>query len=117
MGDVLLRYEQLFNGKLGKYTKRKIHLELKPDAKPVHCKPYPVPQVHMQLFLDELQNLCNDGVLEKIGATEHAYPTFIIAKKDGRVRWVSDFCKLNQQLKRKIYSLPKIQDILQIRTG
>jgi hypothetical protein len=47
----------------------------------------------------EYQNLVNDGVLEPVGATEHAYPTFIVPKKDGRVRWVSDlFCKLNAQL-------------------
>ena len=113
LGNILSQCKKLFNGKLGKYTKRKIHLELKPDAKPIHCKPYPVTQEHMGLFLDELQNLCDDGVLEKIGAMEHAYPTLIIAKKYGGVQWVSDFCKLNQQLKHKIYSLPKIQDILQ----
>ena len=116
LGSILSQCEKLFNGKLGKYTMIKIHLELKPDAKPIHLKPYPVPRAHVGLFLDELQNLCDDRVFEKIGATEHAYPTFIIAKKDGRVRWVSDFCKMNQQLKHKIFSLPKIQVILQIQS-
>ena len=82
---------------MGKYKKRKIHLELKPDTKPVHCKPYPVPQAHMGLFLEELQHLCDDGVLEKVGSMEHAYPTFITPKKDGRISWVSGFRKLNQQ--------------------
>ncbi len=32
---------------------------------------------------------------------EHAYPTFVIPKKDGTVRWVSDFRKLNQMLRDK----------------
>jgi hypothetical protein len=109
--------DELFNGKLGKYTKKKVHLELKPGAVPVHCKPFPVPRVHTQVFKDEAESLCKDDVLEKVGATEHAYPTFIIPKKDGRVRWVSDFRKLNVQLKRKIYPLPRIQDILTKRKG
>jgi hypothetical protein len=54
-------------------------------------KPYPVPKVHEQLFKDEAGYIVSDGVLERVGATEHAYPTFIIPRKDGRIHWVSDF--------------------------
>ena len=64
-----------------------------------------------------MQNLRNEGVLKIFRATEHANPTFIIAEKDGRVICVSDFHELNQQLRLKIYSLPRIQDILQRQTG
>jgi RNase H-like domain found in reverse transcriptase/Reverse transcriptase (RNA-dependent DNA polymerase) len=38
-------------------------------------------------------------------------------KKDGRVRWISDFRKRNEQIRRKVYNLPKIQDILTQRSG
>ena len=69
LGSIIYQCEQIFNWKLGKYTRKKVHLELKPDAKPIHWKPYPVTWAHASLFLDELQNLCNDGDLEKIGAT------------------------------------------------
>ena len=109
--------ERLFSGKLGKYPHKKMHLELKPDARPVHCKPYPVPTKLLDIFKDELTELCHDGVLERVGGSEHAYPTFIIPKKTGTVRWVSDFLKLNAQLVRNQYPLPRIQDLLRKRKG
>ena len=54
----------------------KVYLELKPPGvQPVHCKLYPVPQVHLEFFKNECSNLCHDDVLAKTtGATEHAYP-------------------------------------------
>jgi RNase H-like domain found in reverse transcriptase len=93
---LLQQHQSLFSGKLGKYTKQQLHLELKDGAQLIHCKPYPVPKVHEQLFKDEVGYLVSDRVLEQVGATEHAYPTFIIPKKDGRIHWVSDFRKLKR---------------------
>ena len=43
------------------------------------------------------------------------FPSFIIPKKDGRVRWISDIRKLNEMIVRKPYPLPKIQDIMNNR--
>jgi hypothetical protein len=112
---VFTGFEKLFDGKLKKYMGKKIRLELKDDAKPVHCKPFPVPQKHAEVFKKECKRLCEEDVLEPVGATEHAYPTFIIPKKDGTVRWVSDFRKLNAKLRRRVYPLPRIQDVLHRR--
>ena len=108
----LSKKEKLFSGKLGQYKHKRMHLTLKPGAQPVHCKPYPVPHRLLPVFKNELQALCNDGVLERIGGSEHAYPTFIIPKRSGTVRWVSDFRKLNAQLVRTQYPLLRIQDLL-----
>lgn len=110
-------YEKLFSGKLGVYPRKKIHLDLIPGAQPVHCRAYAVAHLHQKVFKDECWRLVEEGVLEPCGATDHAYPTFIIPKKDGRVRWVSDFRKLNAMIKRRVYPLPKIQDILTRRSG
>ena len=109
----LLLNKPLFSGKLGSYPHQTFSLVLKPSAKPFHAKPYAVPQVHLATFKKELDRLVAIGVLEPIGASLWAASTFIIPKKDGTVRWVSDFHMLNKWIERKQYPLPKIQDILQ----
>jgi hypothetical protein len=38
-------------------------LELLPDAKPIHAKPYPVPRIHLDMFRKELAHLVELGVL------------------------------------------------------
>jgi hypothetical protein len=110
--QILSQYPKLFSGELGCYPHRKVHLDLKPDAIPCRCCPYPVPRHHEQVFKEELNRLCEIRVLERCGASQWPSPSFIIPKTDGRVCWISDFRKLNEQILRKVYNLPKIQDIL-----
>ena len=98
LNETLNTFPILFNGKLGKYTKNKVHLHLRPNATPYHGKAYAVAQIHRQVFKDELLRLVSIDVLQRTGASYWAAHTFIIPKKDGRVRWVSDFRKLNENL-------------------
>lgn len=117
LGTLLAKYDKLFSGKLGCYPNRKLHLEVKEGARPFSCRPYPVSRHHEQVFKDELQHLCDIGVLTRCGSSEWLSPSFIIPKKDGRVRWISDFRELNKLIKRKVYHLPRIHDILSRRKG
>jgi hypothetical protein len=71
----------------------------------------------LEVFRKELERLVELGVLSQIGATKWAAPTFIIAKKDGRVCWILDFRELNKVIRQKIYPLPRIKDILKKRPG
>ena len=115
---VLHKFPTLFSGKLGKYPNAKVHLNLRRDHDdPYHAKPYSVPHMHMQVFKDELHRLCEIDVLEPTGISMWAAPTFITPKKDGRVRWVSDFRVLNKSLQREKYPIPRIHDILTRRKG
>ena len=109
---VFEKYKRVFDGKLGKHPTAKIDIELVPNAKPIYQNPYPVSFKRKALFKRELDNMIADGVFTRIGESEWGFPSFIIPKKDGRVRWLSDFRKLNKLIVRKPFPLPKIQDIL-----
>jgi transposase InsO family protein len=117
LAELLRSFPTLFDGELRTYPNVKMHLDLIPGSTPRHLAPYPVANSSMKAFKDELERLVRIGVLERCGLTEWASPTFIIPKKDGTVRWVSDFRELNKCIKQRIYPLPKIQDILKKRHG
>jgi hypothetical protein len=116
LAGVLQNFSTLFSGKLGCYPHQKVHLELDNQTTPFSCRPYPVPDAHKRVFKQELDRLVELGVLSPTGPAKYLSPTFIIPKKDGRVRWVSDFRKLNSMITRKVYHLPRIQDILRKRS-
>ena len=88
------------------------HLELKEGVKPYHARAFPVPKVHYDTLKKEVEQLCKVGVLKRVNRSEWAAPTFIIPKKDGKVRFVSDFQELNKRIKRMPYPVPNIQDML-----
>ena len=103
----------MFDGSLGDFKTSPVHLELKEGAKPYHGKAFPVPHIHKKTLKKEIERLVALGVLRKCSDSEWGCPTFIIPKKNGTVRFISDFRKLNEQLKRKPYPIPKIAEMLQ----
>ena len=111
--NLLVQYEDLFDGTLGSFHTKPVHLELKKDAVPKHHKAFPVAKIHEATLKKELDRLCKLGVLKKNSDSTWAAPTFIIPKKNGTVRFISDFRYLNKCLVRKPYPIPKIADVLQ----
>jgi hypothetical protein len=118
LAGLLSKFSVLFNGELGFYPHQKVHLIVDSSLPaPKFHKAYPVPRLHLDTFKKELNRLVDIGVLSRVTGSPYCFPTFIIPKKDGRVRWVSDFRDLNKILKRRTYPLPNIMDILTRRTG
>ena len=99
------------------YPHNKLHLDVDPSVKPFVSRAYPIPKKQLQIFKQELDRLVKIGVLEKQGRATWIAGTFIIPKKDSRVRWISDFRALNKAIVRRNYPIPKIQDILSRRSG
>jgi hypothetical protein len=109
---MLLCYEDSFDGALGTWNGPPAALKLKKDAMPYFARPFSAPHLHERTLKIEIDRTVKLGVLKWTKANEWAVPTFMTPKKDGRVHFISDFCKLNEWLRRAPYPIPKTQDPL-----
>ena len=118
--NLLVEYQDLFDGTLGKWKTTPAKAELKPGAKPVYTRHYKVPHINEEAFKRELMRMVDMGVLERVPADEdsgYGSPAFIIPKSDMTVRFVTDFRRINATVKRKPYPIPRINDTLQSMEG
>ncbi|OWZ04667.1 Pol Polyprotein [Phytophthora megakarya] len=99
-------------GGIGELRRKPYILPVLPDAQPRAYKPYPIPVIHRQAVLDEVKRLVSHGVLEPDKDSPWAAPCFVIPKKDGTVRFLTDFRGLNRALGRAYYPLSKTQDLI-----
>ena len=113
----LKNFPAIFQGGLGTLNIKPVHLELIPNAKPYHSRPFPIPQALEAVTKKEIERLTKIGVFKRSYDTEWAAPTFVQPKKTGDVRILTDFRRLNAVLVRKPFPLPKIADLLQKLTG
>ena len=115
--SLLTQFQTLFDGCLKTFKGPPVHLELIDNPVPVRRHPYTIPTSHLAMFKEELNHLISTGVIEKACHSEWIAGTFIVPKKDGCVRWITDFRGLNKSLKCKVYPLWKISEIFQCRSG
>ena len=114
--QLLLRHESMFQGKLGHWVGEEVHFDLKEGTTPWQGRPYPVPRIHKETLRREVERLVEIGVLEEISGEEcrgWGSPSFIIAKPNGQVRFLTDFREVNKRIIRKPFPLPKIAETLQ----
>jgi len=114
---VLLRFKELFDGTLGDWNLPPVSFEIKEGIKPYHGRPYPIPHIHKAVIMKEINRLCKIRVLTGQPSSRWASPTFIIPKKDGTVRTISDFREGNKHIVLKPYPIPKISTTLQELKG
>ena len=70
---------------------RKKHIEVDPSVAS-HCfHACAVPHSHKAAFKKELEQLTQEGIMEKCSCDAWVAGTFVAPKKDGQVHWVSDF--------------------------
>ena len=115
--DALSNHKEMFNGKLGTFKPYEVELEMKPGVEPKASRAYPVPRVHLSAFKARLDRLVELGVLEPAPRSEWIHGSFIIPKKEGSARWIADLRHVNSSLRRRVYPIPKIKDLLYKRKG
>jgi hypothetical protein len=100
--------QHLFDGSLGTWNGKTYDIQLKPDAKPYHSRPLPIPKIYEATLKIELECLTKAGVSKKVNQSEWAAPTFLIPR---RMLWFDLFLifqELNKRIKQKPYPIPKI---------
>ncbi len=115
--QLLMKFESLFDGTLGDWKTKPVSFQLKEGASPYHGQAFPVPKIHKDTLIKEVDRLVKLGVLEQQPALEWARPLFIMPKKNRTVRFLSDFQEGNKRLVRKPFPIPKISTVLQELEG
>jgi hypothetical protein len=84
---------------------------------PYHARMYSIPKTYEGTTKKEIERLISIGVLKRDHNSPWAAATFVIPKRTGDVRVVTDFSKLNMVLQRKPFPLPRIAYVLQKLEG
>jgi hypothetical protein len=79
--QLLTKYESLFDGSLGDWKTKLVSFQLKEGVLPYHGRAFPVPKVHKETIIKEVERLCQLGVLERQPASEWASPSLIYLRK------------------------------------
>ncbi|XP_026687880.1 uncharacterized protein K02A2.6-like [Diaphorina citri] len=109
---LLTDYSYVFQSKIGPVPNIKLHLDLKPDVKPVFIKPRPIPYARKQKIEDELEHMEKSGIITKVEHSDWGTPIVPVDKPDGSVRICADYkVTVNQAIKDFNYPIPRIEDI------
>ena len=109
--EMLRKYEEMWNGSLGKISVTEHRIQLRPDAQPVHMQPYRAGPKAREFENAEVQHMLKDTVIEP-AQSEWASPVVIAPKKDGTLRFCVDYRKLNDLTVKDSYPLPRIDECL-----
>ena len=88
-------------------------IDLKPNApSSLNCKIYPLTVQEKEALRKWLDEELKKGYITK-SKSPYASPFFFIKKKDGKLRPIQDYRKLNEQTIHDTYPLPLIPDLIQ----
>ncbi len=92
---LMKKYELLFDGTLGDWKIKPVSFQLKEGVSPYHGQAFPVPKIHKETLIKDVERLVKLGVLEQQPPLDWASPLFIIPKKNITVCFFSNFWKVN----------------------
>nr|CDJ90128.1 RNA-directed DNA polymerase (reverse transcriptase) domain containing protein [Haemonchus contortus] len=107
-----INYADVFRAGLGRCTKTKATLQLKPDAHPIFKKKRPVPFAYVAALDEEIDRLLAEQVLSPVDYSARAAPIVVVKKSNGTLRLCADFSTgLNDALMLHQHPLPTPDDV------
>nr|CDJ98010.1 RNA-directed DNA polymerase (reverse transcriptase) domain containing protein [Haemonchus contortus] len=105
-------HADVFKTGLGRCTKTKATLRLKPDAHPVFRKKRPVLYAYVAALDEEIDRLLAEQVLSPVDYSAWAAPIVVVKKSNGTLRLCADFSTgLNDALMLHQHPLPTPDDV------
>ena len=86
-------------------------IDLKPESQPFSMKVYPMSLIEQKELDDFLEENLSSGCIHP-SKSLMASPVFFVKKKDGKLRFVQDYWKLNVMTVKNTYPLPLVLDII-----
>src|SRR4051812_8402996 len=86
-------------------------IKLIPGAQPINCKIYPLSSEEQKQLDEFLKENLESGRIRP-SKSPMASPFFFVKKKDGKLRPVQDYRKLNEMTIKNRYPLPLIQELV-----
>ena len=83
---MLDKHSDVFDKDQGCLKGVEVTLEVKSEVKPKKFKPLSVPYILKQKVADELDRLCNLGIISPVKTAKWATPIVPVVKKDGTIQ-------------------------------
>lgn len=111
MEDLIRKYRDVWSLTPGhtKLTEMSIHTG---DATPISTPPYSIPHSRKQTALKEVRDMLAAGIIEP-SRSPWAAPMLLVQKKDGTLRPVVDYRKLNQVTSPDPYPMPRTEELIE----
>jgi len=111
-------FADVFSGRLPGSFPQTVHLHLEEDSSPVQCMPRRVPVALKSKVKDALQELVDNDIITPVDQpTDWCSGMSVQSKANGDIRLCIDPRPLNKCLKRELYELPVLDDILPDLSG
>jgi hypothetical protein len=79
------------DGTLDDWKTKPVSFQLRKGVSPYHGQAFPVPKIHKDTIIKEVERLCMLRVLERQPASEWALPSFLIPKNDKQYASIAIF--------------------------
>ena len=111
--NIFGRYQDLFDGGMGKIKGHKIHLHINDSVQPLSQTHRRIP-FHLRSEVEkELERLEKLDVIEKVeGPTPWVSPAVIVPKQNGKIRICIDMRKPNEAISREKHPMPTLDDLI-----
>ena len=116
--QVLKKHAAVFLDELGTIQGVSAKIYVNDNAKPVFCRPRPVPFAYRTKIEKELERLESRKVIEKVQFSDWVSPIVPVLKEDGSIRVCGDYkVTINKVSKLDSYPLPRMDDLFTAMSG